>query len=43
VPVPVHIAQGNLGHASLNTTTGYIKTELNERVAAMQGFFKLAG
>lgn len=42
-PVPVQIAQSNLGHASLNTTTGYLRTELNERVEAMQGFFKLAG
>jgi len=41
-PVPVHIARENLGHASLDTTTGYITTELDDRVTAMQGFFHTA-
>ena len=42
-PVPVHIARENLGHASLDTTTGYITTELDDRVNAMQSFFDTAG
>lgn len=43
VPVPVHIARENLGHSSLDTTTGYISTERNLRMAAMKDFFALVG
>ena len=37
--VPVQVMQANLGHASLATTSGYITTERDLRMAAMQGFF----
>lgn len=37
--VPVHVIQQNLGHASLATTSGYITTERDLRMAAMAGFF----
>lgn len=39
-PVPLQMVQANLGHASLNTTTGYIRTEQRSRIRAMQGFWK---
>ncbi|WP_156516894.1 phage integrase family protein [Delftia sp. GW456-R20] len=38
--VPLHIVRENLGHTSLNTTTGYISTEIEQRALAMNGFFK---
>ena len=37
--VPVQVMQANLGHASLATTSNYITTERDLRMAAMQGFF----
>ncbi len=37
---PVEIAQQNLGHASLATTTVYVTTEKKRRLKAMQGFWK---
>ena len=37
--VPVQVMQQNLGHASLATTSHYITTERDMRMAAMQGFF----
>lgn len=40
--VPVHVVRENLGHESLDTTTGYISTEVDQRVEAMQDFFVLA-
>jgi integrase len=38
-PVPLQVVQNNLGHASIGTTSGYLQTELAERVAAMEGFW----
>jgi site-specific recombinase XerD len=38
-PVPVQIVQNNLGHASLGTTSGYLTTERDARVRAMQSFW----
>ena len=40
VPVPVQVMQANLGHASPATTSNYITTERDLRMAAMQGFFE---
>ena len=37
---PVEIAQQNLGHASLATTTVYVTTEKKRRMRAMAGFWK---
>ena len=37
--VPVQVMQQNLGHASLATTSNYITTERDMRMAAMAGFF----
>jgi site-specific recombinase XerD len=37
--VPVQVMQANLGHASLATTSHYLTTERDMRMAAMQGFF----
>ena len=37
---PVEIAQQNLGHASLATTTVYVTSEKKRRLKAMQGFWK---
>jgi len=38
--LPVEIAQQNLGHASLATTTVYVTTETKRRMRALQGFWK---
>ena len=38
--VPVQVMQQNLGHASLATTSHYITTERDLRMAAMAGFFE---
>ena len=38
--VPVQVMQANLGHASLATTSNYITTERDMRMAAMAGFFE---
>jgi site-specific recombinase XerC len=37
--VPLEIAQQNLGHQSLTTTTVYVHTERSRRVQAMEGFW----
>ena len=37
--VPLEIAQQNLGHASLATTTVYVRTERSRRVRAMETFW----
>ena len=37
--VPIEIAQQNLGHASLATTTAYVTTEQKRRMKAMAGFW----
>lgn len=37
--VPIEIAQANLGHASLATTSIYVHTEERNRLKKMQGFF----
>jgi site-specific recombinase XerD len=37
--VPIEIAQQNLGHASLATTTVYVTTEQKRRMKAMAGFW----
>lgn len=37
--VPLEIAQQNLGHQSLATTTIYVRTERNRRVQAMEAFW----
>ena len=36
--VPVQVVQNNLGHVSLGTTSGYLTTERDARLAAMKGF-----
>ena len=36
---PVQVMQANFGHASLATTSNYITTERDLRMAAMQGVF----
>ena len=36
--VPVQVVQNNLGHASIGTTSGYLTTERDSRLAAMKGF-----
>ena len=36
--VPVQVVQNNLGHASIGTTSGYLTTERDTRLAAMKGF-----
>ena len=38
---PIEVAQQNLGHASLATTTLYVTTESKRRMKAMQGFWEL--
>lgn len=42
-PVPIQIIQNNLGHASIGTTSGYLTTEKQERLRAMQGFWAGSG
>jgi len=36
--VPIQVVQNNLGHASIGTTSGYLTTERDARLAAMKGF-----
>ena len=36
--VPIQVVQSNLGHASIGTTSGYLTTERDARLAAMKGF-----
>ena len=36
--VPVQVVQNNLGHASIGTTSGYLTTERDTRLAAMKRF-----
>ena len=36
--VPIQVVQNNLGHASIGTTSGYLTTERDSRLAAMKGF-----
>jgi integrase len=38
-PVGVQIVRNNLGHASIATTSGYLSTERDQRVQAMEGFW----
>ena len=38
-PVAVQIVRNNLGHASISTTSGYLSTERDQRVQAMEGFW----
>ena len=38
VGVPIQVVQNNLGHASIGTTSGYLTTERDMRLAAMKGF-----
>ena len=42
-PVPIQIVQNNLGHASVGTTSGYLTTEREARMQAMEGFWSEAG
>jgi len=36
--VPVQVVQNNLGHASIGTTSSYLTTERDMRMASMKGF-----
>jgi hypothetical protein len=36
--VPIQVVQNNLGHASIGTTSGYLTTERDARLAAMKSF-----
>jgi site-specific recombinase XerD len=38
--MPIEIAQQNLGHASLATTTVYVTTESKRRMKAVESFWK---
>ena len=38
--MPIEIAQQNLGHASLATTTVYVTTEKRRRMMAVEAFWK---
>lgn len=38
-PVAFQIVRNNLGHASIATTSGYLSTERDQRVQAMEGFW----
>jgi len=38
-PVPIQVVQNNLGHASVGTTSLYLTTEKEIRLAAMRGFW----
>ena len=42
-PVPIQVVQNNLGHASVGTTSMYLTTERDSRLAAMRGFWKPRG
>lgn len=37
----VQIVRINLGHASILTTSGYLSTERDRRVLAMEGFWRM--
>jgi integrase len=39
-PLPIQVVQNNLGHASIGTTSLYLTTERDSRLAAMRGFWK---
>jgi integrase len=41
-PVPIQFVQNNLGHSSVGTTSGYLTTERDARVLAMEGFWGAA-
>ena len=41
--VPIQVLQNNLGHASIGTTSGYLTTERDARLAAMKGFGEKVG
>ncbi len=41
--VPIQVVQNNLGHASIGTTSGYLTTERDMRLAAMKGFGQRRG
>ena len=41
--VPIQVVQNNLGHASIGTTSGYLTTERDARLAAMKGFGEKIG
>ncbi len=36
--VPIQVVQNNLGHASIGTTSGYLTTERDARLTAMEAF-----
>jgi len=38
--MPIEIAQQNLGHASLATTTVYVTTEKRRRMEAVEAFWQ---
>ncbi len=38
-PVPLQVVRNNLGHASIGTTSGYLTTEMEERLRAMDVFW----
>ena len=38
--MPIEIAQQNLGHASLATTTVYVTTEKRRRMKAVEAFWR---
>jgi site-specific recombinase XerD len=38
--MPIEVAQQNLGHASLATTTVYVKTEGKRRMKAVKKFWE---
>ena len=38
--MPIEIAQQNLGHASLATTTVYVTTEKHRRMKAVEAFWR---
>ncbi|WP_162572119.1 phage integrase family protein [Variovorax sp. SRS16] len=41
-PVPIHVVQNNLGHASIGTTSMYLTTERESRLATMRRFWSEA-
>lgn len=38
-PVPLQYVQNNLGHSSIATTSGYLTTERDAKLQAMEGFW----
>lgn len=38
-PVPLQIVQNNLGHSSIATTSGYLTTERDAKLQAMENFW----